>query len=368
MPTIMACCRDALTVAGWLAALSSTASLGAPEVPAEVVWHVPGEGRGTPAVYGHTAFFLSKRHELIALDVRTGQVKWRRQTHGPGDTTAGTSVVVTPTEVIAGDGGLIAFSHAGVERWRSQASNFGNAGVYLGESAGGVLVAGSSVGRLWALDARWGSVRWSLEVTKKRSTTVFAPIVADRIVVAPFTASDDLGSGGLVAADLATGRQIWLRSGAFAGGPLVAGALVLAAQRDGTIHAFDRHSGARQWSIPSYATEPAGVQELRTLALAGRSLIASSLTGLVTAYDLTTRRERWRRTPMAASIVFGMTSDGHTIYVPHLSGRLVALRAADGVERWRTGSDTFGFSWKPLVAAGRLLAASSGAGFFAFRL
>jgi outer membrane protein assembly factor BamB len=104
------------------------------------------------------------------------------------------------------------------------------------------------------------------------------------------------------------------------------------------------------------------------LAVAGRLLIAGSLTGRVTAYDLATRQERWRRSPMTASIVFGIASDERTIYVPYLSGPLVALGAEDGVERWRTSSDTVGFSWKPLIVAGRLLAASSGAGFFAFRL
>src|SRR5262245_20829298 len=88
------------------------------EVPAEVVWHVGGEGRGTPAVYGHTAFFLSKRHELVAIDIRTGRVKWRRPTHGPGDTTAGTTVRVTSRMVVAGDGHLVAFTHEGIERWR----------------------------------------------------------------------------------------------------------------------------------------------------------------------------------------------------------------------------------------------------------
>ena len=114
--------------------------------------------------------------------------------------------------------------------------------------------------------------------------------------------------------------------------------------------------------------------EFRTLTLAGRRLVAGSLTGVVTAYDLATQQELWRSAPMTASIVFGMASDGHTVYVPYLSGRLIALGAEDGSERWRTDSDTFGFSWKPLIIpglagqAGRLLAASSGAGFFAFRL
>ena len=372
MSSLIACCRDALAVAGWLGAWmtasSPTVARPAREVPAEIVWHVQGEGRGTPAILDHTAFFLSKHHELVALDLRSGQTRWRRKTHGPGATTAGTSVVVTSTTVIVGDGGLVAFSHQGFQRWHFAPESTGNAGMYLGQSAGSVLFAGSSVGRLWAMDTESGGVRWSLDVGKGRRVTVFAPIVADGIVFAAFTAFDDLRFGGIVAADLATGRQLWRRRLAFAGGPLATDALVLAAEQDGSIHAFDRQSGTAQWSLPPAAPSPWEGHEFRPLALAGRLLIAGSLTGRVTAYDLATRQERWRRTPMAASTVFGIAGDEHTVYVPYLSGPLVALGAEDGVERWRTGPDTFGFSWKPLIAAGRLLATSSGAGFFAFRL
>ena len=196
MTSFITCCRDALAVASWLAAwMQAAVPATAPparEVSAEVVWNVPGEGRGTPALLGRTAFFLSRHHELVALDVRSGQMRWRRETRGPGATTAGTSVVVTPTTVVAGDGGLVAFTHAGVERWRFAPEHGGNAGVYLGDSAGNVLLAGSSVGRLWAMDTESGVVRWSLDVGKGRRATVFAPTVADGIVLAAFTAFDDL--------------------------------------------------------------------------------------------------------------------------------------------------------------------------------
>jgi outer membrane protein assembly factor BamB len=143
---------------------------------------------------------------------------------------------------------------------------------------------------------------------------------------------------------------------------------VLAADQDGNVHAFDRHSGASRWLLPSASSTPWNGPDFRPLALSGQLLIAGSLTGGVTAYDLATRRERWRRTPMAASIVFGIAADDRAVYVPYLAGRLIALEADTGDERWRTSPDASGFSWKPLLVAGRLLAASSSTGFFAFRL
>jgi outer membrane protein assembly factor BamB len=372
MASIIACCRDALAVAGWLSvwlpATSQHATRPPRESAAEVVWHVPGEARGTPALFGRTAFFLSRRHELVAIQVESGGVIWRRNTRGPGQTTAGTSVVVTPTSVIAGDGGLVAFTHDGVERWRLDPGDGGSLGTYLGENARDIVLAGSSTGRLWAVNTESGEVRWSLDLSQRQLVIAFAPVVSQGMVFAAFTAPNDLRTGGLVAVDLATGRARWRRRLAFAGGPLPAGAIVLAADQDGGIHAFDRHTGALRWRLPSASSTPWNGPDFRPLALSGQLLIAGSLTGGVTAYDLASRRERWRSAPMTASIVFGIAADAHAVYVPYLAGRLIALEADTGDERWRTSADPSGFSWKPLIAAGRLLAASSNAGFFAFRL
>jgi outer membrane protein assembly factor BamB len=372
MASIIACCRDALVVAGWLSAWLPAAGQHAArpsgEPAAEVVWHVRGEARGTPALFGRTAFFLSRRHELVAIQVESGHVIWRRNTHGPGTTTAGTSIVVTPTRVIAGDGGLVAFTHTGIERWRFNPADGGNPGAYLGENAPDLLLAGSSNGRLWAVDTESGAVRWALDLSQKERLIVFAPVVSDGMVFAAFIAPDEVRTGGLVAVDLATGRERWRRRLSFAGGPLPAGAIVLAADQDGSIHAFDRGSGVSRWLLASTSSTPWNGPDFRPLALSGRLLIAGSLTGGVTAYDLATLRERWRSTPMAASIVFGIAANVHAVYVPYLAGRLIALEADTGDERWRTSPDAFGFSWKPLIVAGRLLAASSTTGFFAFRL
>ena len=332
------------------------------------MWYVAGEARGTPGSFEHTAFFLSRRHELLAIHIDSGRVIWRRPTHGPGTATAGTSIVVTPTTVIAGDGALLAFTHGGVERWRFDPRDDGNVGMYLGEHEGDLVVTGSSSGRLWAVDAESGTTRWSLDLSERTRPIVFAPIVSQGTVFAAFRAPDELRPGGLVAVDLATGRELWRRPLAFAGGPLAAGPIVLVTDQHGTIHAFDRQSGVPRWRLPAASRTPWQGPDFRSLAVSGSLLIAGSLTGEVTAYDLTTRRERWRRVPMTASIVFGIAADAQSVYVPYLAGRLIALDAGRGEERWRTESDTVGFSWKPLVVAGRLLAASSNAGFFAFRL
>jgi outer membrane protein assembly factor BamB len=378
---LIACCRDVLVVVSWLAAWVSSGGATGPslvnEPPARVIWHVQGEGRGTPAVHGSTAFFLSKHHQLIAIDYDSGRVRWRRSTGGPGPTTAGTSVIVTPSRVIAGDGAVIGFTHDGREVWRFDSGATAHAGAYLGGTTAGIVSTGSAAGRMFALHAESGDVRWSIDVAGNSSVTVFAPVVDGDRVFAAYTQADDLRHGGIVSVDVATGRVVWRRTlprapdgtrRGVGGGPLPTSQFVLCAGDDGTIYALERSTGALRWSLASSPVGSRGTFEFRPLALAGDLLIAGSLAGSVTAYDLATRRERWRRAPMNASIVFGIATDGRTVYVPYLSGRLIALDAEDGLERWRTSADAYGFSWKPLIAAGRVLATSSSAGFFAFGL
>jgi outer membrane protein assembly factor BamB len=250
------------------------------------------------------------------------------------------------------------------------------AGVYLGEASEGLVFAGSATGRLWAIRVSSGAVRWSRLVVADGRTTVFAPIVSGRVVAAGFTSFGVRPSGGVAAVDASTGRVRWKAwfpdaaspggGTAFAGGPVAVDALVLAASQDGAVHAFDGRTGARQWSIAATAPSASGAFEYRALARAGSSVVAASLTGLVTAYDLHTRLVRWRRRVLSASVMFGLATDERAVYVPYLSGDLVALDADDGDPRWRTTPDASGFSWKPLVAAGRVFAASTSAGFFAF--
>ena len=51
-----------------------------------------------------------------------------------------------------------------------------------------------------------------------------------------------------------------------------------------------------------------------------------------------------------------MSGGERTIFVPYLSGTLVALDSRDGHERWRTPDDVRGFTWPPRLWNGTVLA------------
>jgi len=346
------------------------------------VWHVAGEGRGSPAADATTAYFLGRRNEVIAVNVRTGAIRWRTPTGRTGDTTLGFRVITAGSVVVAGDYHLVGIDAAsGTVRWHFDPevnlSDGGYApGPYLGAASDGLVFTGAAGGRLYALAQETGRVHWSLSVAP-RDSTVFEPVVGGHDVAAAFTRFTNPNSGGVVLAEARTGRVRWQVTfpGATgsptslnaAGGPVLTETLVIAASGDGAIHAFDRPTGASRWRIPPLdAVGRIGFStDARPLAITGRMLYAGSLTGAVTAYDLPTQRARWEYRGTNGSVAFKLSVDGQTVYVPHVGGRLVALAAGTGAERWHIGDLRAGFTSPPTGFGSHLFFAGEGAGFWA---
>jgi outer membrane protein assembly factor BamB len=278
--------------------------------------------------------------------------------------------------LVVADGDLVAFDlQSGVMRWRSGDSGGGTA-LHLGAVEDDVVFAGSVNGWLHAVETETGRRRWQSPIATHRPTTVFAPVLAGENIAAAFV--DASGEeGGLVMVDRGTGQERWrVTLGSTpagpahpAGRPLVTGGLVLLSATDGSIRAWRIIDGVPQWSIAAGHQENGRMppRDFRPLAVVGRTLVVGSLTGWLVAYDVLTRRLIWRVRPIDASVAFGIASGDEAVYVPYLSGELAALDARTGRERWRTSGLARGFSWTPLVWDGRVYAAASDGGYFAFR-
>jgi outer membrane protein assembly factor BamB len=368
----------------WRAGAADQLSGGSIEESRATLWHVSGEGRGVPVVDGSTAYFLSKRHEVIAVDASSGAVRWRRSTGANGDATLGSTLVLAGKMVVAGDYDVYGFDRAtGGLRWRFAPNDGYGAGIYLGGSEGGLVFSGSPSGRVYAIEPDAGDLRWSAAVALNERTTVFQPSVEQGMLAAGYTTFGSPNTGGVIVLDAATGHERWRAAfphsenaldSAWAGGPLFCDGLLVVASSDGNIHAFDRASGSRRWSIqtrPSTSPNAEGavakLRDLLPIARSGKTIIAGSLTGDVSAYHLETHRELWRYSGGPnGSVAARITSDRDSVYVPYHSGWLVALDVRTGQERWRVGPNAK-FSWAPAPLRDRLFVASSDAGFFAFR-
>jgi hypothetical protein len=79
----------------------------------------------------------------------------------------------------------------------------------------------------------------------------------------------------------------------------------------------------------------------------------------VVAYDLDTRREAWRvEGGWLGSTGFVFTADDRHVYVPYVSGILLAIDVADGRVAWSTDDYTLGMAWAPAARGDRVVTAA----------
>jgi outer membrane protein assembly factor BamB len=350
---------------------------------------VPGGAVGTPAHEGDTVYFLSKDRQVVALDAQSGTTRWRSDTgivnrdHVFGAMTAGTAVRLAREIVIAADWDVIGFDkRTGSRRWVYEAPGGDGPGLYMGAAVADTVYAGSVTGRVYAIDSTTGRLRWSTRIIEggPGQTTVFEPIVSGDLVAAGYSLYRIPTVGGLAVLDAATGRVRWraeFPARPFpvptnrTGGPLLVDDLLVASAGDGNIYGFDLATGAIRWTFPRLdgtftSIMPPGDTDHRTLTVAGRLVIAGSALGMVVAYDIDTRRERWRHDAgQWGSTTFSMAADDRLVYVPFFGGFIIALDLATGEERWRFGDSAKGLIWAPSPAGDRIFASASRSGFYA---
>ena len=358
-----------------------------PAPPPVVVWRAAGEGHGQPSVDGGSVYFLSRDHEVVALDASSGRERWRQHTREPGNATEGSAVVVAGEVIVAGDYNLVAFDRiTGTFRWRFVPAIGYAPGIFLGGVSRGLVFAGSPAGRVYAVSAATGDLAWSTAIDDAR-TTVFQPVLDGADLVAGFTTRVAPNRGGVVVLDPITGGERWrtmfplaadpLLGTGSAGNPIVFGDVVIAASGDGTVYGFDRARGSIRWSIPPIPGVPAILRgplpvpdspgaDYRPLARTWRTLFVGSLKGPVIAYDLSTLKEQWRYdVPNSGSVSFGLVSDDRHVYVPFASGHHVALDLNTGAERWQTPNAGDGFWWTAAAVDGFVYLAGGHGGFVA---
>ncbi len=350
----------------------------------ERAWTVAGAAVGSPAADDTTAFFLSKYHELVAVDAASGQVRWRQPTNESGFGGTGGTVVVAGSVVVVGDDNVLGFNRlTGTLRWRFEPSDGYGPGFYLGyqATADGVIYAGSPSGRLYAVDTLTGRPRWTTVVATDGKTTVYPPRFSGAYVAAGYTEFVAPSLGGIVLVDAASGRVVWKRafptprdrslSVSWAGGPVFVDDLVVVTAGDGIIHAYDVATGNERWTLPPVTVQPGNLidpaRDFRGLAVSGRTLISGSLTGEIAAYDLDSREERWRYSAgRLGSVIYRIEAMGDVVYIPFAGGTLIALQASDGAEVWRVGDWTASILWPPVLWEDLVIVSGAVDGFSAF--
>ena len=126
-----------------------------------------GQLTATPAVVGQTVYLQTWKSDVVALDRRTGRVRWSRNTTAPNDGPNGVAVV-----------------------------------------GGRVLAATDTTA--FALDARTGKDLWALRLADKDEQFVdIAPVVDRGRVYYSTVGFPPGGRGAVYALDARTGRRVW---------------------------------------------------------------------------------------------------------------------------------------------------------------
>jgi len=165
--------------------------------PSKRLWQFPGNGAPltTPVVASGLVVFGSGDHNVYALDAKTGAVKWTGTT---GYVFTAAPAVIGNTVVIGDQGGNIdGFDlQTGKALWSNAAGNIDVAAA----AAGGTAYLVSEDRNVYALNAASGSQIWQYGMDDYAS---FSPVLAGNLVIVANRA------GQLLAIDAASGKRAW---------------------------------------------------------------------------------------------------------------------------------------------------------------
>ncbi len=342
-----------------------------PDAPTpRVLWKVESRGWGVPAVDESFAYFLTIDHALIAVDKRAGVVRWRGSLGVGAPEPPGFSVVRAGTVLSAVDNGVLyAFQGDRPARLFTFVPPAGALEDWITADAA-TIYAGSSNGRLYAVDAASGAQRWMAQVSG--DAQAMGPRLRDGVIYVGLRRFDVAPTeGGVAAVDATTGDVRWTRmftpasptrgTGCHGRVVFTASGDVVAAAADGQIYALDPATGATRWTASSLTNIPAiwggdPAMDDRPLVVVGDMIIAGSSPGYLVGLDASTGAERWRSRANQGSAVFPLVASADLVFATHAGGQMVAFDARTGAVRWTAGEESSrgAFSQAPFLESGVL--------------
>ncbi len=306
-------------------------------VPARAAWtaKLPAGGVGFAPVVANGALFAAAADgTVVRIDPATGRTAWqinagKRLTAGPGSD--GQVVVVASR-----DGALLAFDASGKAVWTAP---LGAEAVSVPSVGLGLVIVRTSDNRISAFETDTGKRRWIM-------TRQLPPLVLRQttsIAIAPGTAYAGLPGGRVVAISLQNGVQRWEaavsnprggneieRIADVVGSPLVSGREVCAASFQGKVACFDASTGRPLWS--------------RDVATAGgididaRLVSVSDERGQVQAFSRS-GASVWRQDKLARREPSAPLSVGSVLVLGDVQGFVYLLSRDDGAIAARFATD-----------------------------
>lgn len=313
--------------------------------------------RLAPAPTGAAVFAVDQEGLVVALDRRDGDTLWKRRTGLPLG--AGPAAAYNQVFIGSREGELLALSaETGATLWQAQLS-----GEVLAPPAldAELLVVRASDGKVSAFDRASGAPRWDYEGVLPALTLR----AASRPLLFPDAVLVGFPSGILAALARDSGRLLWERRVAepsgkseldrlvdVAGDPVVDGERLFAATYQGRVVAFDLRTGTLLWQQP--------VSTFRRLAAGGGLLLVVDADSRLLALRAADGVQAWKSELLLGRQLTGATISGDYLYTGDFEGWLHVLNLADGTILGRRRIDGDGIAVEPVVDDGTVFVQGRG--------
>ena len=291
----------------------------------EEKWRVKTENDepvyATPHVDGDTAYFGSADHHVYAVDLKSGEVKWKTRTGGAvlgGPSTAQGVVCIGSVDTFIY--GLDQIS--GEILWRVKSEN-----MYQAKAAtdGELFFLGCWDNTFHAIDARSGTQRWVLRPGKRQRNwtfSAFSPAITSPAVGngKVFVSTND---GILHAFDIPLANQVWQIDWERMGysSPLFHEGRVYAGLDDkGRVFCVDADSGEFVWQA-----DTGSVIYDSSFAYGGGNVFIGCVDGTFSAIDAQSGKMQWQYRLPPGHVLASPAADDEMVYISSMSGKVTAL-------------------------------------------
>jgi outer membrane protein assembly factor BamB len=205
--------------------------------------------------------------------------------------------------------------------------------------AGERLYVGTDRGRILAVDAATGAVKWMRETGRciAASAAISRGLVYFALMDPP-PCGDQPTSGRLLALRAGTGHTVWnVHAGVMESSPLVVGRTVYVGSWDGRLYAFDASSGRQRWSFQTGGRVKGGA------AYAGGTVFVGSYEGHLYALAAPSGNLRWVAN-VGAPVYTTPAVAQQSVIVGTLRGTVYALGALTGHVDWTRPTGSYVYS------------------------
>lgn len=335
---------DPVVAAGRIFTLDADAQVSATSPSGAVLWQasvVPPGGRGGETIggglaYGEGRLFVTTGYgELVALDPATGGVVWRQDLDsavGGAPAVAGGTVYVSTRNSV----GYAVRAADGRVLWRTQSSPSPSsiAGVSAPAVEGDTVVFPFPSGELVAVSRGDGARQWTVPVAGRRLGMGYANVrgLTGDPVMAGGTVYAGSSAGRLAAVDVAAGRARWTAEEGAASPVVPVGGSIFLVTDDSRLMRIDTASGAEVWAVELPYYVPTRRDKRRRdihvhygPVLAGGRLRIASTDGVLRSYDPSTGA-LVAQTEIPGGAAAAPAVAGGILYVMGKSGQLHAFR------------------------------------------